>query len=76
MFAKHQKKIMRFAMKNSDNLFWVVLMVSLSIRQPWALIGKQLEDVRQNGYKAMLYGEVRKTCMSICLRTNKNCLNC
>lgn len=52
MFAKHQKKIMRFAMKNSDNFFWVVLMVSLSIRQPWALIGKQLEDVRQNGYKA------------------------
>jgi len=49
MFAKHQVKIMKWAMKNADNIFLLILMVSLSIRQPWAVIGKQLQDVQANG---------------------------
>jgi len=49
MFAKHQVKIMKWAMKNEDNIFNLILMVSLSIRQPWAVIGKQLQDVQANG---------------------------
>jgi len=40
---------MKWAMKNEDNIFNLILMVSLSIRQPWAVIGKQLQDVQANG---------------------------
>jgi hypothetical protein len=49
MFVKHQSKIMKWAMAKPDNTFNLVLMVSLSIRQPWAVIGKQLQDVQENG---------------------------
>jgi hypothetical protein len=49
MFVKHQSKIMKWAMTKPDNTFNLVLMVSLSIRQPWAVIGKQLQDVQENG---------------------------
>tara|TARA_Y100000361_G_scaffold152383_1_gene171728 strand:- start:1726 stop:2364 length:639 start_codon:yes stop_codon:yes gene_type:complete len=42
----------KFSKESSDHLFLVLLMVLLSIRQRWSLIGHQLNDVVEHGAKS------------------------
>ena len=48
MFKIHNMKINAHAQRNPDNLFAVVMMVSLSIQQKWSLVGDMLEDMQDN----------------------------
>jgi len=45
MFKIHNTKINNYAVRNPDNLFKVIMMVSLSIQQKWSLVGYMLEDL-------------------------------
>ena len=48
MFSNHNPKINHFAQRSPDNLFLVVMMVSLSIQQKWVLVGDMMVDMKQN----------------------------
>ena len=48
MFSNHNPKINHFAQRNPDNLFLVIMMVSLSIQQKWVLVGDMMADMKQN----------------------------
>ena len=62
MFKNHMPEIKRYAMHSPENLADVVLMVSLSIQQPWHTVGTQIRDVRINGSSSKyLWGIKRKT---------------
>jgi len=47
VFNKHNPKINNYAQRHPDNLFKVILMVSLSIQQKWSLVGDMLSDVEE-----------------------------
>ena len=49
MYKTHNKRINKYAMKSPENMANVVLMVSQSIQQVWAGVGKQLADIEANG---------------------------
>jgi hypothetical protein len=48
MFKVHNIKINSYAQRNPDNLFVVIMMVSLSIQQKWSLVGDMLSDMIEN----------------------------
>ena len=48
MYNIHAKQVQQYAQKSASNMADVALMTVLSIRQPWMLVGKQLQDVRTN----------------------------
>ena len=48
MFKVHNLKINSYAQRNPNNFFLVVMMVSLSIQQKWALVGSMLSDMLEN----------------------------
>ena len=47
MFNIHNPKINNYAQRHPDNLFKVILMVSLSIQQRWSTVGNVLSDVEE-----------------------------
>jgi len=49
MYKTHNKRINNYALKSPENMANVVLMVSQSIQQVWAGVGKQLADIEANG---------------------------
>jgi len=49
MYNTHAKNCQQFAQSNPDNLVLVILMVSLSIKQPWHKVGIMIQDVLLNG---------------------------
>jgi len=49
MYKVHAKAVQDYSRLSSDNLADVVLMVVLSIQQPWHSVGDQLKDVRKLG---------------------------
>jgi len=49
MYKTHNKRINSYALKSPENMANVVLMVSQSIQQVWAGVGKQLADIEANG---------------------------
>lgn len=49
MYNDHAIKCQRFAQKDDDCMMLVILMVALSIKQPWDKVGIMLEDVMLNG---------------------------
>lgn len=62
MFTNHNKKINEFAQASADNLESVVMMVALSIQQPWSSVGVQLQDWRKHGVESrFVWGNKRKT---------------
>ncbi len=62
MFNTHNPKINSFAQRNPDNLFLVVMMVSLSIQQKWSLVGSMLSDVNKNKLESkFIWGAKRIT---------------
>ena len=62
MFNIHNIKINAYAQRNPDNLFAVVMMVSLSIQQKWSLVGDMLSDMIENKSDCLyLWGSKRAT---------------
>jgi hypothetical protein len=49
MYKTHNKRINTYALKSPENMANVVLMVSQSIQQVWAGVGKQMQDIEANG---------------------------
>ena len=69
MYNIHAKAVQDYARLSSDNLADVVLMVVLSIQQPWFAIGDQLKDVKVNGLGSrFIWGNKNKTYKSLMAR--------
>jgi len=49
MYKIHAKAVQDYSKLSSDNLADVILMVVLSIQQPWYSVGEQLKDVKKLG---------------------------
>lgn len=62
MYSVHAKAIQDYAQESSDNLADVIIMVVLSIQQPWKNIGLQMADVKLNGRASkFLWGNKGRT---------------
>jgi len=62
MYSVHAKAIQDYAQESSDNLTDVIIMVVLSIQQPWKNVGSQMADVKLNGRASkFLWGNKGKT---------------
>ena len=62
MYNIHAKAVKDYARLSSDNLSDVILMVVLSIQQPWYTVGDQLKDVRRWGIGSkFIWGNKIKT---------------
>lgn len=69
MYKTHNYRINRYAFKSADNMANVIMMVSQSIQQVWAGVGKQMQSVHELGLdspflrnrtKRKLYLELQK----------------
>lgn len=64
MFTNHNKLINEYAQASADNLESVVMMVALSIQQPWSSIGNQIKDWREHGTDSrFVWGNKLKTAL-------------
>lgn len=62
MYSVHAKAIQDYAQQSSDNLVDVIIMVVLSIQQPWKNVGLQMADVKLNGRSSkFLWGNKGRT---------------
>jgi len=69
MYDTHAKAVQDYSRLSSDNLADVVLMVVLSIQQPWFAVGDQLKDVKLNGIDSrFIWGNKAKTYKSLMSR--------
>lgn len=70
-FDKHNPLINSYAQESPENLVAVVMMVILSIQQPWHSVGQQMYDWRKKGARSrFVWGN--KTSALRWLRRNKN----
>ena len=64
MYINHNHRINKWAITDADQLAHTVMMVVLSIQQPWHSVGMQLKDMRKQGMKSrFVWGNKRKTYM-------------
>ena len=69
MYKVHAKAVQDYSRLSSDNLADVVLMVVLSIQQPWYAVGDQLKDVKRWGIGSkFIWGNKIKTYKSLMSR--------
>lgn len=62
MYKVHAKAVQDYSRLSSDNLADVILMVVLSIQQPWYSVGEQLKDVKKLGRDSrFIWGNKIKT---------------
>ena len=62
MYKIHAKAVQDYSRLSSDNLSDVILMVVLSIQQPWYSVGEQLKDVKRWGIGSkFIWGNKIKT---------------
>ena len=62
MYKTHGIACQQYAQRNAENLFYVILMVVLSIQQNWLGVGDQMVDVRKLKAKSrFLWGNKAKT---------------
>jgi len=62
MYKTHAPIISKHAQQSADNLADVILMVVLSIQQPWHSVGSQMKDVAQHKKDSrFLWGNKKKT---------------
>jgi len=62
MYKIHAKAVQDYSRLSSDNLSDVILMVVLSIQQPWYAVGDQLKDVKKLGRDSrFIWGNKIKT---------------
>ena len=73
MYTSHMAQTSAYALSNPDALVDTALMVVLSIRQRWALVGDQLADVRANGADSKYLFSHKKDAYSY-LKDNKDSL--
>ena len=64
------EQVSKHALSSPDNLANTALMVVLSIRQKWSLVGKQLQDVKVNGSESIYLFSHKKACYEY-LQANK-----
>ena len=70
MYKEHMKQTSDYALTSPEHLVDTALMVVLSIRQYWSNIGKQLQDVRENGSDSRFLFSHKKDCF-LYLQENK-----
>jgi hypothetical protein len=69
MYLTHATEVQKFSKISSSNLADVILMVVLSIQQPWYAVGNQLKDVKLNGINSrFIWGNKAKTYKSLMSR--------
>jgi hypothetical protein len=69
MYLTHATEVQKFSKISSSNLVDVILMVVLSIQQPWYAVGNQLKDVKLNGINSrFIWGNKAKTYKSLMSR--------
>lgn len=69
MYLTHAIETQKFSKISSSNLADVILMVVLSIQQPWYAVGNQLKDVKINGINSrFIWGNKAKTYKSLMSR--------
>lgn len=69
MYLTHATEVQKFSKISSSNLADVILMVVLSIQQPWYAVGNQLKDVKVNGINSrFIWGNKAKTYKSLMSR--------
>ena len=69
MYLTHATEVQKFSKISSSNLADVILMVVLSIQQPWYAVGNQLKDVKLNGISSkFIWGYKAKTYKSLMSR--------
>lgn len=62
MYNIHAQAVQNYSKLSSSNLVDVILMVVLSIQQPWFAVGDQLKDVKLNGIDSkFIWGNKIKT---------------
>lgn len=62
MYKTHAPIISKHAQQSADNLADVILMVVLSIQQPWHTVGAQMKDVAEHKSNSkFLWGNKKKT---------------
>ena len=60
-FDKHNPLINKYAQKSWRNMVDMIMMVSLSIQQPWHSVGMQMYDYRDKGIGSrFVWGNKRK----------------
>jgi|TARA_Y100000022_G_C13057737_1_gene287395 hypothetical protein len=69
MYNIHARAVQNYSKLSSSNLADVILMVVLSIQQPWYAVGNQLKDVKLNGINSrFIWGYKAKTYKSLMSR--------
>ena len=69
MYLTHATEVQKFSKISSSNLADVILMVVLSIQQPWYAVGNQLKDVKVNGINSrFIWGHKAKAYKSLMSR--------
>ena len=69
MYNIHAKAVQNYSKLSSSNLADVILMVVLSIQQPWYAVGNQLKDVKVNGINSrFIWGNKAKAYKSLMSR--------
>jgi len=69
MYNIHARAVQNYSKLSSSNLADVILMVVLSIQQPWYAVGNQLKDVKLNGINSrFIWGNKAKTYKSLMSR--------
>tara|TARA_R110000803_G_scaffold25208_1_gene60218 strand:+ start:291 stop:893 length:603 start_codon:yes stop_codon:yes gene_type:complete len=71
MYKTHNKRINTYALKSPENMANVVLMVSQSIQQVWAGVGKQMQDIEANGLDSVFLKNQTKRKLFIELHERK-----
>jgi len=71
MYKTHNKRINTYALKSPENMANVVLMVSQSIQQVWAGVGKQMQDIEANGLDSVFLKNQTKRKLYIELHERK-----
>lgn len=69
MYNIHARAVQNYSKLSSSNLADVILMVVLSIQQPWYTVGNQLKDVKLNGINSrFIWGNKANTYKSLMSR--------
>ena len=75
MYSIHATKCQKFSLESAHNLMLIVMMISLSIRQPWQTVKNNLTDVMINGLNSTALNWKAKLNTYNYMLTNKSVLH-
>ena len=75
MYSIHATKCQEFSLESAHNLMLIVMMISLSIRQPWQTVKNNLTDVMINGLNSTALNWKAKLNTYNYMLTNKSVLH-